>query len=211
MCSKHVLFVIIMGCFVFTSCKEVDEKVKTPPPIVYKKDTATVNQQAIRPKAPVINIVDTVRPAMLVLVIKDSSATSESIGEKMRAIYSEQLMKVIDEKKLTITGPRMAWYKTSSPPFFFEAGYPINKKPTGKLPKKFAIKELKTDSAVVAHYYGPYDLTYQAYDALKEWMVDYKKKSSGSPYEIYVGSMYDEKGNPVNPYRVQTDIVFPHK
>lgn len=194
----------------FTSCSE-PEPTQTPPPVVYKKDSATIQQQAVKPQAPVINIVDTIRPAAIVLVMKDSASSSETIGVKMHAIYSEVLMKIIKDKKLTISGPRMAWYKTSSPPFFFEAGYPVDKKPAGKLPKNCFIKELKTDSALVAHYYGPYDLTYQAYEALKEWMSDYKKKSSGAPYEVYIGSMYDDKGKPVNPYRVQTDIIFPHK
>ncbi|HRN90821.1 MAG TPA: hypothetical protein PLE75_10405 [Ferruginibacter sp.] len=200
---------IVMGLMA-ASCSE-PEQTQTPPPVVYKKDTATVQRQAVRPKAPVINIVDTVRPAAWVLVMKDSAAGSETIGSKMNIIYSEALIKVIEDKKLNITGPRMAWYRTSSPPFFFEAGYPVNKKPTGKLPKNIFLKELKNDSALVAHYYGPYDLTYQAYEALKEWMNDYKKKSAGAPYEVYIGSMYNEKGNPVDPYRVRTDIIFPYK
>lgn len=195
---------------IFVSCKE-QEAPKTPPPVVYKKDTATLTQEPVQRKAPVINIVDTVRPAALVLIYKDSASGSETIGTKMNTIYSETLQQVIDDKKLRITGPRIAWYKTSSPPFFFEAGYPIDKRPSGKLPKNCAVRELKPDSALIAHYYGPYEFTYQAYEALKEWMTDRKKKSSGAPYEVYIGSMYDEKGNPVDPYRVQTDIIFPHK
>lgn len=204
---------IIIFCFasiVMTSCKESAQPT-TPPPVVYKKDTSEVkHNEVISKKAPVINIVDTLQKSGVVLVVKDSSATGEGIGLKMNEIYSEILPKFIEEKKLSIIGPRMAWYKSSSTPFFFEAGFMVDKKPTGKLPKNMRVIEIKRDSAFVAHYFGPYDNTYHAYEAVKEWMKDHKKKSTAPPYEVYIGSMYDEKGQPIDPYKVQTDIVFPH-
>ena len=86
----------------------------------------------------------------------------------------------------------------------------MDKKP-GKLPPGVSVKEIGVDSIVVAHFYGPYDLLPQAYDALKDWMKDHKKKAKGAPYEIYVGDPMDEKGKPKDPYKVQTDIVFPWK
>ena len=55
------------------------------------------------------------------------------------------------------------------------------------------------------------ELTYEGYDALREWLKDNKKKASGAPYEIYIGEPIDSKGKPADPYRVQTDIVFPHR
>jgi effector-binding domain-containing protein len=79
------------------------------------------------------------------------------------------------------------------------------------MPKKVSIKTISADSSVVAHFYGPYALTFQAYEALREWMKDNKKKSAAPPYEIYIGDMYDSEGKPVDPYKVRTDIVFPHK
>ncbi|MEJ7625781.1 MAG: GyrI-like domain-containing protein [Ferruginibacter sp.] len=141
--------------------------------------------------------------------MKDSAVNSEMIGIKMANIYQKILPELIAKQQLQITGPRMAWYKTSSSPFFFEAGYPVNKKP-GKLPKNISVKIIGADSAVVAHFYGPYSLTFQAYEALADWMKSYKKKSTGSPYEVYVGEMFDSSGKALDPYRVRTDIVFPH-
>ena len=103
----------------------------------------------------------------------------------------------------------MAWFKSSSEPFYFEAGIPVNKVPA-KLPKKVYIKNIGGDSAVIAHFYGPYELTYEGYGALKDWMKENKKKASGAPYEVYVGEMIDSSGKAVDPYKVQTNIVFPH-
>lgn len=178
-------------------------------PIIYKTDTSKP-ANIKKNKPPIINITDTVSEKRIVLVIKDSAATSERIGEKMANIYKNILPEIIKQQKLLVTGPRMAWYKSSSPPFFFEAGIPVNKKPA-KLAKNVFVKNIGADSAVVAHFYGPYELTFQAYEALKDWMISNKKRKAGPPYEIYVGDMYDSEGKIVDPYRIRTDIVFPHK
>ncbi len=142
--------------------------------------------------------------------MKDSASSSEGIGVKMANIYRTILPEIIKAQKIQQSGPRMAWYRTSSPPFFFEAGLPVNKKP-GKLPKNVYIKSIESDSAVVAHFYGPYSQTFQAYEALKDWMKSYKKRASAPPFEVYIDNMYDSDGKQKDPYRVRTDIVFPHK
>jgi effector-binding domain-containing protein len=49
-----------------------------------------------------------------------------------------------------------------------------------------------------------------AYDALAEWAKDKKKKKKGNPYEVYVTDPIDKDGKPVDPYKIRTDIVFPH-
>jgi effector-binding domain-containing protein len=141
--------------------------------------------------------------------MKDSARSSERIGLKLSVIYGKTLPDVIKKNKIVKTGSKMAWFKTSTEPYYFEAGIPVNKAPA-KLPKNVFIKNIGGDSAVVAHFYGPYELTYEAYGALKEWMADHKKKASGIPYEIYVGEPIDSTGKANDPYRVQTDIVFPH-
>lgn len=206
--SLCLLVLVSMG----SGCnrKKQEKEAVTPPPVAYKVDTAAPADADKRVKPPVINITDTISEKRMVLVMKDSAASSELIGAKMFNIYNKILPDIIKAQNLKTTGPRIAWYKTSSAPFFFEAGLPVNKKP-GKLPKNVYIKNIAADSAVVAHFYGPYSLTFQAYKALDEWMKSYKKRSAGRPYEIYINEMYDSTGKAVDPYRVRTDIVFPHK
>jgi len=80
-----------------------------------------------------------------------------------------------------------------------------------KLMKAFFVKEIGADSALVAHFFGPYEITGVAYDALKERLVSQNRKAVSAPYEIYVSDPIDEKGNLKNPYKVQTDIVMPYK
>lgn len=208
---NRVIKIVSGLCILFNSCKSNENKtLKTEQaPVIYKTDTsANENKSAAKP--PVINITDTLSEKRMVLVIKDSAATSERIAIKMANIYQKIIPEIIKQQKLQITGPRMAWYKTSSPPFFFEAGLPVNKKPIN-MPKNMTIKNIVADSVVVAHFYGPYSLTFQAYEALRDWMGSYKKRSAGAPYEIYIDEMYDSSGKAIDPYRVRTDIVFPHK
>ncbi len=186
-----------------------DKNIVSPEAIIYKIDTSSHNPGEVAKKPPIINIIDTIAVKQIVLYMKDSARSSERIGLKLNNIYEKTLSDIIKKNKLTRTGSRMAWFKSSSEPFYFEAGIPVNKVPA-KLPKKVYVKNIGGDSAVIAHFYGPYELTYEGYGALKDWMKEHKKKAAGTPYEVYVGEMIDSNGRAVDPYKVQTNIVFPH-
>jgi len=171
-------------------------------------DTSTPAPAVEAPtRGPVINIMDTLSVKRWVLTMKDSAASMERVGLKLGEIYGARLGEVIKKNKLKVTGSPMAWYKGVKAPYFFEAGLPVDKKPS-KLPKGVYVKEIGIDSIVVAHFYGPYELLPQAYEALEDWLKDRKKTKKGQPYEIYVGDPMDENGQPNDPYKVQTDIVF---
>ena len=164
-------------------------------------------QPGITKKAPVINIMDTLSVKQLVLCIKDSAANSQRIANKLAIIYGVKLASIIKKNKLKVTGAPIAWYKSQKAPFFFEAGIPVDKRPL-KLPAGVTVKQIGTDSVVIAHFYGPYNLTGQAYTALQDWIKDRKKKSIKPPYEVYVDDPLDKAGKLKDPYKVQTDIVF---
>ena len=192
---------------IFYSCTNLDSKT------VVDKDT-TASQQPKVPvvekpqRAPIINISDTVSLKRLVLCIKDSAATFERVGTKLGEMYMVKLGAVIKKNGLKITGQPMAWYTTNKAPYFFDAGIPIDKKPK-KITSNLFIKEMGVDSVTIAHFYGPYNLLPQAYDALKDWMTEHQKKLAGTPYEIYASDPVDKDGHLVDPYKVQTDVVFP--
>ncbi len=171
------------------------------------KDNPIKEEKLPLRKAPVININDTLANKYIVLCIKDSAATSDRIAAKLGAIYGVKLAAIIKKNGLKVTGAPMAWYKSQKAPYFFEAGLPVDKKP-GKLPAGVTIKQIVTDSVVVAHFYGPHDLTVQAYTALQDWLKDHKKKLIHPPYEIYIDDPLDKNGKLKDPYKVQTDIVF---
>ncbi len=188
--------------------KVTDNKTDTVKPVravVAEKQTTGTSE-----KPGIINILDTVATKSIVIYMKDSAKTFERISIKLAQIYGVKLADVLKKNKIQMAGAPMAWYKSQKAPYFFEAGVPVNKTPA-KLPNNVFVREMNADSAVIAHFYGPYNLLPQGYDALKEWMKDEKKMANGAPYEIYIGDPIDKNGKPIDPYKVRTDIVFPHK
>jgi len=187
-----------------------DKKENTDTTDIKKETPKTKEPEAETKRGPVINITDTLSIKRTVLTMKDSASTVERVGLKMGDIYGVKLAAIIKKHNLKVTGAPIAWFKGPKVPLFFEAGLPIDKKPS-RLPKGVYIKEIGVDSIVVAHFYGPYDLLPQAYDALKDWLKDHKKTVKGAPYEIYVDSPVDEAGKSKDPYKVRTDIVYAWK
>jgi effector-binding domain-containing protein len=198
---------------ILTSCNGGDKKTrqsKTDTVKPVRTNTEKNKEQAKVEKAAIINILDSVSPKRLVIYMKDSAKTFERISLKLGSIYGVKLAEVLKKNNIKMTGAPMAWYKTQKPPFFFEAGLAVNKKPA-KLPKNVFVREMNTDSVIMAHFYGPYSLLGQGYDAIKERMKDQKKVSNGTPYEIYIDDPVDATGKPKDPYKIRTDIVFPIK
>lgn len=211
--SFRLLFLplLLATCAVLMCCNGKGKKEPVAPPkdtlIVPVKRTEKADQKQ---RPPIINIVDTVAPKRMVIFAKDSAKTYERIGMKLGKVYGTKLAETIKKNNLKMTGAPIAWYKTTKAPFFFEAGIQVNKRP-GKLSKGVQVRELEAGTVVVAHFYGPYNMMPQGYDAIKEWMKFNKKSAAGAPYEIYVSDPIDKNGKPLDPYKVQTDIVFPVK
>jgi len=51
--------------------------------------------------------------------------------------------------------------------------------------------------------------SYNFRNAIKEWMKDNNKTATGPAYEVYVTDPLDKDGKAIDPYKVQTDIIFP--
>jgi effector-binding domain-containing protein len=155
-----------------------------------------------------VNIVDTLTPKSIIIYAKDSAASFDRISMKLGNIYGIKLPQYIKKNNLKMAGSPMAWYKKDKAPYFFEAGVPVNKKGSKSVPGVL-VREIAAGKAVIAHFYGPFELLPQGYDAIKEWIKDNKKTIAGAPYEIYITDPIDKNGKPVDPYKIQTDIVFP--
>lgn len=161
-------------------------------------------------RPPIINIVDTIAPKMTVIYSSDSAATFDRISLKLGKIYGTKLPEYVKKNNLKTTGAPMAWYKKQKAPFFFEAGIPVNE--AGAKPVKgVQVRHLSAGKALIVHFFGPFELLPQGYDAMKEWMKENKKTLAGPSYEIYITDPIDKNGKPVDPYKIQTDIVFPIK
>ncbi len=205
-----LLSICFLLSIVFFSCGDDKAIEKEKPSIILKKDKPKSKTDTTPSAVPIINIADTIELNNWVLCFKDSAINTVRLSKKLTQIYDEKIAVVIKKNKIKQTGPSMAWYKSQKAPFFFEAGIPVDKKPA-KLPKNAFMKKLGGTRIIVAHYYGPYEETVQAYQILKDWIKENHKKIAGPSYEIYIGNPIDEAGNIVDPYKVQTDIVIPYR
>lgn len=208
---ERIIFLFVSGLFFFSSCKWGSDKApKEKEPILMKKDQPRSKNDTTPQKAPIINIVETTELPMTVMYVRDSALNSERLSKKLADIYGKKLIEAAEKYQLKVVGAPMAWFKSQKAPFFFEAGMPIEKAPKKKI-KGVLIKKTGSKRALVAHYFGPYQETAQAYQAIKEFLKDNHKKSSSMPYEIYVDDPYDSEMNLKDPYKVQTDIIFPYE
>lgn len=206
---QALVIVLLYACNNQTQKEKEPAIIKsTDSPVVKKAKSSEAALPTNRP--PIINITDTLSVKQLVLCIKDSAANYDRISLKLGQLYGVKLAAVIKKNSLKVTGQPMAWYKTRKAPYFFEAGIPVDKRPR-KLPANAFIKEIGVDSVIVAHFYGGYDLLPQAYEALTDIIKDRKRTLKSKPYEIYVDDPMDKEGKLKDPYKVQTDVVFPWK
>ena len=187
-----------------------------PVPATEKKaDTGSIGEPVAETappppaKPPIINITDTLESRRLVLCVRDSASTYERIAPKLGEIYLVKIGGYISKSGLRITGKPMAWFTRRESGYFFEAGFPVDRKPA-KLPARFIFRETRADSATIAHFYGPYPQVPEGYAALEEYLRN-NKQEAGQPYEIYVDDPMDKNGKPLDPWKVRTDIVFPRK
>lgn len=209
---KSINYIPFLVFFVFllTSCNDDSPEVTSPEPIVLKKDKPRSKSDTSERSAPIINISDTIALPFKLISVKDSAKNTIRLSEKLAVIYGEQLAACIKKNKLKMISAPMAWYKTQKAPFFFEAGVAVDKLPQ-KLGKGIKSRQVGKTKVIIAHFYGPYEETVQAYQALKDWLKDNKKRASSPAYEIYVTDPIDKDGKLKDPYKVQTDIVMPYE
>ena len=209
----RIFFSVLALMLMFTACSANKDNAEKPVQdsmhiAAIKHDTADVSHVT---QPPIINITDSFIKKQWVLYVKDSAANSNRINYKLAQIYKSILPQAAKSANVLLMNAPMAWYKNRGISIFFEAGYEIDKKPEGKLPTKVFLKSIGGDSAVVAHFYGPYEITVMGYEALNDWIKTNKKKTAGQPYEMYVTDPFMVSTDKKNPYRIRTDIFIPHK
>jgi len=153
-------------------------------------------------KEPVISIEETTMKSMHLLVIKDTAQSTALIGPKLGADYGK-IGKCMKACNAQMAGAPMASYNQQQAPFIFEAAVPFNiicPNPTGGVYNK----EIKAGKAVVAHFFGPYELTVKGHAAIQAWLKKNHKTATGSSWEVYVTDPTTVK----DPYLVQTDIYY---
>lgn len=160
--------------------------------------TAAMTDTAKKPVMVVEEI--TIQP-MIVLAIRDTANTMAEIGPSLGKNYGA-IGAFMGQNGLQMAGAPLAWYHTEKEPFILEAGIPVDKKPAASHPD-IQVKEVRAANAVVVHFWGPYELTPQGYEKIREWLKKNNKKAAGPPFDQYV----TDPTTVTDPYQVQTNII----
>jgi effector-binding domain-containing protein len=166
---------------------------------------STTNDSTATAKEPTMQIEEGKISQQYFMVMDDSANTPEEIGKKFETIFGK-VGECAAKCKMEGSGPPAAWYNGPEAPWKFTAGMPYTTK--CEHPEKgISVKEIKAGNAVIVHYFGPYELMSKGYTSGEDYMKSKNLVAGGAPYEVYIGDPMTEK----NPYKVQTDIVFPLK
>lgn len=138
------------------------------------------------------------------LTMRDT-ASPATISQKLGKIFGN-LAKLIDKRKLSPTGAPFAVYHAYSDTLFdLEAGFPLSQITYAS--KGVICSERLPGKAVIAEYFGPYEKSSTAYEAIFKYMKDNNLMSSGAPWEEYITDPVIEPDT----MKWQTNIYFPVK
>ncbi len=147
-----------------------------------------------------------IEPATVKEMLYASTKKTTSM-QTITADIGNSYMKIgafMKKEKLNQSGPVFAFYHSYSPDKIeMECAVPIDKEAKGD--GEIIVGKMKPGNAVVAHYYGSYEKTGTAHDALNKWIVDNHKKINGSPWEVYVTDPGVEKDTA----KWLTEIYYP--
>lgn len=108
----------------------------------------------------------------------------KDIGQTLGQLYGE-LMGYVQKSGVKMTGSPLAiYYSYSLEKFDLEAALPVDKvaKPSGRIKSR----KIQAGNVVVADYYGAYEGTEKAHQAIDEWVKTNNKTIIGPPWEAYI-------------------------
>ena len=150
-------------------------------------------------RKPAITLEESAVAPMIVLVIKDTAATTNDISAVLSKSYPE-LFTFVRQNGLK-PGKLMAFYYSSQPPFVMEAGVEIDKMPN-QTGGRIKINKVNGGNALIAHYSGPYDQIEIAYTAISNRLKEKNKVAGAPPFEVYLNDPYSVK----DPFNLKTDV-----
>jgi effector-binding domain-containing protein len=168
-------------------------------------ETTNAETQATEYSAPRIEIEETTRPDMVLMVMEGKAVTEEEVGQQLGQIFG-RITACAEKCKMEGSGPPMAWYSGPDAPWTLTAGMPFTTKCENP-EEGISVKEVQGGKVVVAHYFGPYGDMKLGYETLEAYIKNKKLEIAGLPYEVYIGDPETE----TDPFKVQSDIVFPIK
>jgi effector-binding domain-containing protein len=154
------------------------------------------------PKTEPIKI-ELVTTNLQLLATTKTNSNLQTISNDIASSYSK-IGAFMKKNKVVQMAPPLAFYHSfSEKGIELECAIPINA--LIKSSSEVNVIEFKPCNAIVAHYYGPYEKSGIAHEAIDKWIKSKKLKITGSPWEVYVTDPMVEKDT----MKWLTDVYYP--
>jgi effector-binding domain-containing protein len=143
-------------------------------------------------------------PSMLIVTYK-TTTNLNNISKDIGASYGK-IGQFMMKNKLQQAGPVMAYYHSFNPEKIeMECAIQVDKE--AKSANDINVYKTQSCQAAKVMYYGAYEKTEAAHDAIHNWVAANNKTISGSPWEVYVTDPMSEKDTA----KWLTEIYYPIK
>jgi len=112
------------------------------------------------------------------------SCKLEEVSNKMESMYNELLVFGARARIDMTARPVVIYHLLSEKKVIFEMGIPVFENVT--VSGRIRYTTMQGGDHVVANYFGSYDTLEDGHNAVQQWMIRYRRKLAGYPWELYV-------------------------
>jgi len=134
--------------------------------------------------------------------VKDSCRLQD-VSNRMEDMYNELLVFGARTGLDMTARPIVIYYQLDEKKVVFELGIPVFE--SVSVSGRIHYTTMQGGDHVVAHYYGSYDTLEDGHNAAQQWMMRYRRKLAGYPWELYVTDTTTEP----DPNNWLTRIYYP--
>ena len=131
------------------------------------------------------------------------SCSLEDVAQRINSLYNELLVFGARSGIDVAVRPIAIYHRLEEKNTVFELGIPVYKQTP--VSGRIHFKTMQGREHVVANYYGSYDTLEDGHNAIQQWLLRYRRKFAGSPWEMYVTDPSTEP----DPNKWLTRIYYP--
>jgi len=131
------------------------------------------------------------------------SCSLEDVGQRINALYNELLVFCARSGIDITVRPIAIYHRLEEKNTVFEIGIPVVERVS--VSGRIQYKTMQGRDHVVANYYGSYDTLEDGQKAIQQWLMRYRRKLDGYPWEMYVTDPATES----DPNKWLTRIYYP--
>ena len=131
------------------------------------------------------------------------SCLLEDVAQRINSLYTELLVFAARSGINIVVRPIAIYHRLDEKKAVFELGLPVYEQTP--VSGRIRFKTMQGREHVVANFYGSYDTLEDGHNAIQQWLMRYRRKLAGSPWEMYVTDTTVES----DPNKWLTRIYYP--